>query len=227
MHFFINLLIALMFSSYSFAQNYGYDKNYQSYLDENGVEIDDKEKDKVREDIKKWANFYLQKHYKYNERVELTHPTTKEKKKFNFDCSGFVTAVYWSSNIAVFEKQAIMDSSGVKTIYSTLSKYKKIYNDGMPNIGDIVMFDRTTSDTKKLTHAGIVVDVDKKEGTVTYVHASTSKGLVEGYINLKYPDLARKDGKVINSYLRRGGGIDSLASKCFNSYGTILDIPLE
>ena len=61
MHFFINLLIALMFSSYSFAQNYGYDKNYQSYLDENGVEIDDKQKNKVREDIKKWANFYLQK----------------------------------------------------------------------------------------------------------------------------------------------------------------------
>ena len=86
------------------------------------------------------------------------------------------------------------------------------------------MFDRTTSETGKLTHAGIVVDVDEDE-TVSYIHASTSRGLVLGYMNLKYPDLARKDGKVINSYLRRGGGVDSLASKCFNSYGTILDLP--
>ena len=47
-------------------------------------------------------------------------------------------------------------------------------------------------------------------------------------MNLKYPDLARKDGKVINSYLRRGkrsSGTDSLASYCFNSYGTIFEKP--
>lgn len=87
------------------------------------------------------------------------------------------------------------------------------------------MFDRTTSSTGKLTHAGIVIAVDKEEETVSYIHASTSRGLVLGYMNLKYPDLARKDGKVINSYLRMGGGVDSLASKCFNSYGTILDLP--
>ena len=37
-----------------------------------------------------------------------------------------------------------------------------------------------------------------------------------------------KDGKVINSYLRRGkrsSGTDSLASYCFNSYGTIFEKP--
>ena len=69
------------------------------------------------------------------------------------------------------------------------------------------------------------VDVDEKDETVTYIHASTSKGLILGYMNLKYPDLARKDGKIINSYLKRGGGVNALASHCFNSYGTILDIP--
>ena len=67
-------------------------------------------------------------HYKYNEKAELTHPISKEKKNFNFDCSGFVAAVYWTSNIAVFEKQAVLGESGVKTIYGTLEKYKKIYN---------------------------------------------------------------------------------------------------
>ena len=105
------------------------------------------------------------------------------------------------------------------------SKYKKIYKNVLPNVGDIIMFDKTTSDTKKLTHAGIVIDVDEKDETVTYIHASTSKGLILGYMNLKYPDLARKDGKIINSYLKRGGGVNALASHCFNSYGTILDIP--
>ncbi len=218
------VIIFLFLSSFAFAQNYGYDKKYQEQLNESGVEINEEQKKKVREDIKKYANLYLDKHYKYNEKDELTHPVSKEKKNFNFDCSGFVAAVYWTSNIAVFEKQAVLGESGVKTIYATLEKYKKLYNNSLPNIGDIIMFDRTTSETGKLTHAGIVVDVDEDE-TVSYIHASTSRGLVLGYMNLKYPDLARKDGKVINSYLRRGGGVDSLASKCFNSYGTILDLP--
>lgn len=218
------IIIFLFLSSFAFAQNYGYDKKYQEQLNESGVEINEEQKKKVREDIKKYANLYLDKHYKYNEKDELTHPVSKEKKNFNFDCSGFVAAVYWTSNIAVFEKQAVLGESGVKTIYATLEKYKKLYNNSLPNIGDIIMFDRTTSETGKLTHAGIVVDVDEDE-TVSYIHASTSRGLVLGYMNLKYPDLARKDGKVINSYLRRGGGVDSLASKCFNSYGTILDLP--
>ncbi|TKZ35764.1 NlpC/P60 family protein [Brachyspira catarrhinii] len=218
------IIIFLFLSSFAFAQNYGYDKKYQEQLNESGVEINEEQKKKVREDIKKYANLYLGKHYKYNEKDELTHPVSKEKKNFNFDCSGFVAAVYWTSNIAVFEKQAVLGESGVKTIYATLEKYKKLYNNSLPNIGDIIMFDRTTSETGKLTHAGIVVDVDEDE-TVSYIHASTSRGLVLGYMNLKYPDLARKDGKVINSYLRRGGGVDSLASKCFNSYGTILDLP--
>lgn len=224
MRFYIIIFLFLFLSSFAFAQNYGYDKKYQEQLNESGVEINEEQKKKVREDIKKYANLYLDKHYKYNEKDELTHPVSKEKKNFNFDCSGFVAAVYWTSNIAVFEKQAVLGESGVKTIYATLEKYKKLYNNSLPNIGDIIMFDRTTSETGKLTHAGIVVDVDEDE-TVSYIHASTSRGLVLGYMNLKYPDLARKDGKVINSYLRRGGGVDSLASKCFNSYGTILDLP--
>ena len=224
MRFYIIIFLFLFLSSFAFAQNYGYDKKYQEQLNESGVEINEEQKKKVREDIKKYANLYLDKHYKYNEKDELTHPVSKEKKNFNFDCSGFVAAVYWTSNIAVFEKQAVLGESGVKTIYATLEKYKKLYNNSLPNVGDIIMFDRTTSETGKLTHAGIVVDVDEDE-TVSYIHASTSRGLVLGYMNLKYPDLARKDGKVINSYLRRGGGVDSLASKCFNSYGTILDLP--
>ncbi|WP_300370006.1 NlpC/P60 family protein [Brachyspira sp.] len=226
MRFYIIIFLMLL-SSISFAQTYGYDKEYQKKLDESGVEINDRQKEQVRKDINKWANFYLDKHYQYNEKALLVHPTSKEKKTFRFDCSGYVAAVYWTSNIAVFEKQAILDTGGVKTIYATLSKYKKIYKDVLPNIGDIIMFDKTTSNHDKLTHAGIVIDVDEEDETVKYIHASTSKGLIIGYMNLKYPDLNKKDGKIINSRLKRGEGVESLASHCFNSYGTILDIPKQ
>lgn len=225
MRFCITILLTIFTSSFIFGQTYGYDKEYQSKLKESGVEITDTQKNQVRKDIIKWANFYLDKKYKYNEKVTLTHPVSKEKKIFKFDCSGFIAAVYWASNIAVFEKQAVMDSGGVKIIHATLSKYKKVYNETLPNAGDIIMFDRTTSDSKKLTHAGIVINIDKEDNTITYIHSSTSKGLILGYMNLKYPNMAKKDGKRINSYLKRGGGVNALASQCFNSYGTILDIP--
>ncbi|WP_295158653.1 NlpC/P60 family protein [uncultured Brachyspira sp.] len=226
MRFYITVLLMLL-SAISFSQTYGYDKEYQKKLEESGVEINDRQKEQVRKDINRWANFYLDKHYQYNEKALLVHPISKEKKTFRFDCSGYVAAVYWTSNIAVFEKQAILDTGGVKTIYATLSKYKKIYRDVLPNIGDIIIFDNTTSNYDKLTHTGIVIDVNEEDETVAYIHASTSKGLIIGYINLKYPDLNKKDGKIINSRLKRGGGIESLASHCFNSYGTILDIPKQ
>lgn len=208
-----------------FSQTYGYDKNYQAKLDESSEELTDEQKIEIRNNISKWAKFFLSKGYEYNKKVLVENPFSKESKNFHFDCSGYIAAVYWTSNIAVFEKQAVMDESGVRTIYATLSKYKKIYTNSLPNVGDIIMFDRTTSPHKTLTHAGIVLDVDKNDETVTYAHASTSKGLVLGYINLKYPTVFKKDNKIINSYLKRGGGVDALAAQCFNSYGTILDIP--
>ena len=165
----------------------------------------------------------MNKNYKYNQSDTITNPFTKEKKKVNFDCSGFVAAVYFTA----IEKPSIKLSGSTANIFYLLSKENKIYKNTLPNIGDIIFFDGTTSYDKKLTHSGIVIDVDEDE-TITYIHSSTSKGPILGYMNLKYPDLARKDGKVINSYLRRGkrsSGTDSLASYCFNSYGTIFEKP--
>lgn len=219
------LPIYMIFFCISFSQMYNYDKKYESYLKENAVQINDKQKLEVQEEILKWTKFYLDKEYKYGERVLLTHPITQNKKEFRFDCSGYIAAVYWTSNVVVFDKQAIFGEGGVKTIYATLNKYNKLYRSEFPNIGDIIMFDKTTSDNDLLSHAAIVTDVDKKDGTITFAHASTSKGLTLGYMNLKYPDLNKKENKIINSYLKRGGGVDSLASKCLNSFGTVLDIP--
>ncbi|MDO6993830.1 NlpC/P60 family protein [Brachyspira innocens] len=173
-----------------------------------------------RDEIVKWANYYMNKHYKYNQSDTITNPFTKEKKKVNFDCSGFVAAVYFTA----IEKPSIKLSGSTANIFYLLSKENKTYKNTLPNIGDIIFFDGTTSPDKKLTHSGIVIDVDEDE-TITYIHATTSKGPILGYMNLKYPDLYRKDGKVINSYLRGGKVPYSLASYCFNSYGTIFQKP--
>lgn len=174
----------------------------------------------TRNEVVKWANFYMNKHYKYNQSDTITNPFTKEKKKVHFDCSGFVAAVYWTS----FKNPTIKLSGSTENIYYILSKQNRTYKNTLPNIGDIIFFDGTTNPNKKLTHSGIIIDIDENE-TITYAHATTSKGTILGYMNLKYPDLATKDGKVINSYLRRGSGKDSLASYCFNSYGTLFEKP--
>ena len=176
--------------------------------------------EKTRLEIVKWANFYMNKKYKYNQIDTIKRPISKENKKVNFDCSGFVNAVYWTA----IENPTIKLQGSTKNIHYILSKENKIYKNVMPNVGDIIFFDGTTDPNKKLTHSGIVVNVDE-DGTVTYIHSSTSKGPVLGYMNLKYPDLAKKDGKTINSYLRRGDAPYSLASHCFNSYGTVLEKP--
>mgnify|MGYP004597703643 CR=1 FL=1 len=74
------VIFYILLSTFAFAQNYGYDKKYQKQLSESGVEINEEQKKKVREDIKKYANFYLDKHYKYNEKAELTIQSLKKKR---------------------------------------------------------------------------------------------------------------------------------------------------
>lgn len=196
MRFYLSILIILLFTMPVFSQ------------------------EKARLEIVKWANIYMDKKYKYNQSDTITNPYSKEKKKVNFDCSGFVNAVYWTA----IEKPSIKLQGSTENIHYILSKENKIYKNTSPNIGDIIFFDGTTSPNKKLTHSGIVIGIDE-DGTITYIHSSTSKGPILGYMNLKYPDLARKDGKPINSYLRRGDVPYSLASHCFNSYGTVFEKP--
>lgn len=213
------ILLLAVFFVYSLcnAQTYSYDKNYDKYIQENGVVLNDKQKGELQKEIVKWAKVYLEKKYKYDEKVELTHPITKEKKTFRFDCSGFIAAVYWSANIMVLDKQAVYGPGGVKTIYATLDKFNKIYPDKIPSVGDVVMFDNTTGNDRPLTHIGIIIEV-LRDGTVVFAHTLTSTGLTLGYMNLKQKDNNSKD---VNSYLRGGVGLNGLSSKCFNSYATL------
>lgn len=72
----------------------------------------------TRLEIVKWANFYMNKKYKYNQIDTIERPISKENKKINFDCSGFVNAVYWTA----IENPTIKLQGSTKNIHYILSK---------------------------------------------------------------------------------------------------------
>lgn len=223
MSFYIKLffLLGVMFST-SYANTYDNEREYQENIKNDSKPLTEQEQDIIREDIIKWASLYLEKGYKYNERIVLTNELKNKEKTFIFDCSGFVAATFWSANIVIFEKQSLLSKTGTATIYNTLEKFNKIHK-SVPREGDVIFFNRTTKAEKPLSHIGIVVDVDES-GTTTFIHAG-SRGLTKGYINLNYPDLYKTNGMIINSYIRGGVGSNGLTSKCFDSFGTIFGTP--
>lgn len=207
------------------AETYSYDKKYAQNIKYAALIPSEEYEQLVKDTMLENSHKLLDEGYAYNEVAEITNSKTLQKKTFRIDCSGFIAAVYWMSNVVIFDKQAAQGTSGVNIIYKTLSGYNKVYKNGTPNIGDIVMFDNTTRTPKPLSHCGIVVDVDDND-TVTFIHASVSRGLVLGYMNLSNPSSYKDhDGKIINSYLKRGGGSSSLAANFFNSFGTVFSVP--
>ena len=208
-----------------FARTYSYDKKYIDIVEDINNPISKENEKIIRDTILAIAKGLLDEGYSYNESTIVTHPITKEEKKFLMDCSGFIAAVYWASNIVVFDKQALVADGGVRTMHKTLSKYNKIYKEETPGVGDIIMFDRTTSNNRDLSHAGLVIGVDENK-TVSYIHSTVSKGLMIGYMNLEYTnDRLGKNNELINSTLKRGGGASAYASNLFNSFGTVLSLP--
>lgn len=207
------------------ARTYSYDKNYIDIVEDINNPISKENEKIIRGTILRISKGLLDDGYSYNESAVVTHPITKKEKKFFMDCSGFIAAVYWASNIVVFDKQALVADGGVRTIHKTLSKYNKIYKQATPGIGDIIMFDRTTSSNRDLSHAGLVIAVDDNK-TVSYIHSTVSKGLTIGYMNLEYRnDRLGENNELINSTLKRGGGAEAYASNLFNSFGTVLSLP--
>lgn len=181
-----------------------------------------KEHEAVRDNIIELASSYLGKGHKYREAVEVIHPSSGEKREFNLDCSGFVSAIYWTLDIDVFEKELSKMQMSTSTIHSVLKKSGKIYK-SKPIKGDVIFFNKTTSRETPLSHIGIVVDTNKS-GITTFIHMSNS-GVKMGYINLAKPNEYIAGNVVLNSYVRAGVGTRGLASKCFDSYGAIFNKP--
>ena len=130
-------------------------------------------------------------------------------KVFNLDCSGTVMAIYYYAGIDLSRDFAKYSGGGTERIFRYLEEKELLYDTEMPVPGDIIFWDNTydkNGDGKrndKLTHVGIVVEVDE-EGTITYLHEHYKKGIILETMNLKIPDDQEK-----NSAMRmKGTGMD-------------------
>jgi hypothetical protein len=132
------------------------------------------------------------------------------------DCSNFARAVYWKAmGIDLFYESVNSGAghsgmrSGCELLFHFFRK-KQRYTSKKPRMGDIVFFDNTYDKNRNqrwddpLTHVGVVISV-AKDGTVEFVHGNVGrpKSIKEAYLNTNDPNSYRKNGKVINTYLRR------------------------
>ncbi len=141
-----------------------------------------------------------------------------------------------------------------RAMFNLMSKKGNAYEARLPNLGDLVFFENTerraTPKTKKIvksktkngkkeivqkkapvpnvaeniTHVGIVTKVEA-DGTVEFIHHSNGKNILD-YMNFNYPMLTHKDGKKINTYMKRCPSKGGAAQpQCMNiaffvAYGT-------
>lgn len=154
------------------------------------------------------------------------HKIVVEGKKYLFDCSNFVRAVYMSVCDIDLYSGAKPGINGVQLIYDYCKKNGYIDQEGFGSLADLVFF-RDTYDVKKkrktqsgnLTHIGIVEKISR-DGTITFIHLN-SQGIVKGKLNLDHPHDKNK-----NSYLRRkkgSNGGEYLAGELFVAFGTVID----
>ena len=90
-----------------------------------------------------------------------------------------------------------------------MKKKGNAYDNRLPYIGDLVFFEDTERRKPKgkvnvaenITHVGIVTRVDG-DGTVEFIHHSNGKNILD-YMNFNFPKQTLKDGKKINTYMKR------------------------
>jgi len=135
------------------------------------------------------------------------------------DCSGFVRAVYLVAlnkdlfqealNMGIYKKlksSGFQGSQGALAMYVYFKSLNKIRP--FPKKGDVVFFDNTYDKNKNnkwddlLTHVGIITHIHP-DGTLTFIHAGTSKGISQDVLNLRYANKVFLNKKKINSHLQR------------------------
>lgn len=89
-----------------------------------------------------------------------------------FDCSGFTSYVFRNSGIKLHRTSRAQWTQGEKVDRKDLKP------------GDLMFFSSARSGKGRVGHVGIVVDVNPSDGSLTFIHASTSKGITYQ----KFPD---------------------------------------
>lgn len=171
-------------------------------------------------------------------------------KRDGGDCSGFVSLINYKTGTPFYQEKELSQSFDnarkSRAMFNLMSKKGHAFETTLPNIGDLVFFENTerkpavktkakgkdktpvkqpvVNVAENITHVGIVTKVEK-DGTVEFIHHSNGKNILD-YMNFNYPMLTNKDGKVINTYMKRCPSQKGAAQpQCMNiaffvAYGT-------
>lgn len=136
---------------------------------------------------------------------------TVRGKTFTLDCTGTLSAAWWGAGYDIQKDFHLYSGNGVSRLYAYLKDKKALHTLKKPIPGDIVFWSNTYDRNNNgimyddgLTHAGLVMQVDD-DGTVHYLHLSTTRGVAIAYFNLHHPKTAfSPSGKVWNSPMYLG-----------------------
>ena len=121
----------------------------------------DDEKTELQDEIIDYAKGFLGTRYRRG-----------GKNPKGFDCSGFTSYVFRKFGYSLGPASYLQGTQGEK-VDETL--------DAQP--GDLIFFSGSRK-SSRVGHVGMVVDVDRDNGTVSFIHASIQKGVVID----QYPD---------------------------------------
>jgi class 3 adenylate cyclase len=218
---FLLLVTSAIYFYKSHTQN---NKNESSYY----VKITSKDRKK----IKRYAKSFIDK-------------KVPKSKKWTNSLSGFVKMVYLYFDVDITNTNPKNINGTWKNttelIYSFIQENGKIFQKGSPKVGDFIFFDNTYDKNKNdkfddpLTTVAIIIDIDKEE-TIYFLYKVGNTIRIRN-MNLKHPnkeDIKNKNTiKILNSKIRRLSQKDrekntpDLSSQLFNSFGTLLDLPLK
>lgn len=155
------------------------------------------------------------------------------------ECSGLVRIAYLAAGICLdpwnptrCKNPLIKDSdynkdnpSGVWHHHALANKQgllESVRRKNNPLLGDIVFFDKTTRPGKELEHEGIITSkpIPGGDGTVAFIHASLSRGVFIGRMNINDPTNPGSNLWIAQSVCLQDDG-KCRSGQLFAGYGTI------
>ncbi|MDE6049259.1 MAG: C40 family peptidase [Paramuribaculum sp.] len=140
------------------------------WIHEEEVELDHESRiEAIVDELKNIAARYLGRRYVWG----ATGPNT-------FDCSGFTSYVFRQAGIQLNRTSQMQYRQGTPVQKHELKP------------GDLMFFSSSRTGRGVVGHVGMVVEVDNDGKNVTFIHASTSKGITyqrfpdDGYFNRRY-----------------------------------------
>ncbi|TVR67241.1 MAG: hypothetical protein EA427_14380 [Spirochaetaceae bacterium] len=122
-------------------------------------------------------------------------------RRYPLDCSGTILAIHYAAGIDLLPAFSAETGNGVARLW-------KMGTETSPRKGDVVFWDNTYDRNRnglwddKLTHAGVIVDIDAN-GTISYVHHHYRLGIIVEQMNLERPE-----DRNLNSAMRMRGQTD-------------------